>query len=322
MSRQALFSLLFGIAALMLLGLFVSGIAVMRMHKLGARRDARVAGLGTPRPKVPVLQATAFTKPTRGEERSIASIAAAIFGFDLNRSEQYPLSWWMILLLTLAASKGIQMLANCLVGELSYLAIPGGWVILSRAIFNWSESRRQNKLLQQFPDALAMIVRSVRVGIPVMEAMRAVSRELPAPTGPEFHRMVDQVSIGVPLDEAVVELAQRAGIPEYRFFATTLSLQNQTGGTLSESLDNLADMIRKRIALIAKGNAMASEAKTCAAVLTALPIFTGLALYMLSPDYFSLLFDDPTGRKLFGAAVLSLGMGLFTIRTMIRKSLS
>ena len=155
-----------------------------------------------------------------------------------------------------------------------------------------------------------------------MEAMRAVARETPEPTGPEFARLVDQVSIGVSVDEAVLDMASRCGIAEYRFFATALSLQNQTGGTLSETLENLADVIRKRVALAAKGKALASEARTSAMVLAAMPIVTGGGLWALNPGYVGMMFKDPTGRTLFGGAVVSLCTGIFTIRTIIRKSLS
>ncbi len=99
-------------------------------------------------------------------------------------------------------------------------------------------------------------------------------------------------------------------------------MQNQTGGTLSETLENLADVIRRRVALAAKGKALASEARTSAMVLTALPIVTGAGQWVLSPDYVNVLFTDPLGRTMMGAAVLSLCMGVFTIRTIIRKSLS
>jgi len=99
-------------------------------------------------------------------------------------------------------------------------------------------------------------------------------------------------------------------------------LQNQTGGTLSETLENLADVIRKRVALAAKGKALASEGRTSAIVLGALPVVTGLGMWALNPQYMGTMFTDPTGRKLFGAAVLSLSLGIFTIRTIIRKSLA
>ncbi|HVC63811.1 MAG TPA: type II secretion system F family protein [Acetobacteraceae bacterium] len=321
MTGHGLLWLLLVLSCLSLAGLGVSGMLVSRSQKTKAKREARMASVGSPRSRMPQVEMSAFTRPARTGNRSLPAMAAAVFGFDLDRPEQYPLRWWMVLVLALAIAKAMQSLAAEVVGDFSYAVIPVAWVMLCRNVFGWSEGRRRQKLLHQFPDVLAMIVRSVRVGIPVMEAMRAVSREMPAPTAPEFLRMVEQVSIGVALEEAVAELAQRCGIPEYRFFATALSLQNQTGGALSETLDNLADVIRKRIALIAKGHAMASEAKTCAAVLGALPVVTGAALYLLSPGYFGLLFSDPTGRALFGSAVMSLFSGLMVMRSMIRRSL-
>ncbi len=107
-----------------------------------------------------------------------------------------------------------------------------------------------------------MIVRSVRVGIPVTEGIRTVAREAPRPTAQEFSLLADQIRIGMPIEEALRELATRNQLPEYRFFATALALQNQTGGGLAETLENLGDVIRKRVALKGRAHALASEART------------------------------------------------------------
>lgn len=310
------------LSCLSLIGLGLSGMMVSKGQREKAKRAARMAAVSSPHTKVQRIEITAFTRPVRTRKLSLPAMAASVFGFDLERPELYLLSWWMTLLLTLVLAKVVQMIADSLVGNLSYLAMPVVWIFASRSIFGWAEGRRKLGLLRQLPDVLAMIVRSVRVGIPVMEAIRAVARETPEPTGPEFTRLVDQLSIGVALDEAVLELARRCRIPEYRFFATAISLQNQTGGTLSETLENLADVVRKRVALASKGKALASEARTSAMVLTALPVVTGFAQWALSPKYIAILFEDPTGRMLLGTAILSLCMGSYAIRTIIRKSLS
>jgi tight adherence protein B len=310
------------LSCLSLMGLGVSGILVSKAQQVKAKKTARMAAVSSPHTKVQRVEISAFTRPVRTQNRSVSAMAASVFGFDPSRPDQYPASWWIILLITLVVAKVVQSIAASLAGPLSYLAMPVVWIFASRTIFGWSESRRKQALLRQLPDVLAMIVRSVRVGIPVMEAIRAVARETPEPTGPEFARLVDQLSIGVPLDEAILEMSRRCGIPEYRFFATAITLQNQTGGALSETLENLADVIRKRVALAAKGKALASEARTSAMVLTALPIVTGLGQWALSPKYINVLFDDPIGHALLATAVLSLCMGIFTIRTIIRRSLS
>jgi tight adherence protein B len=193
--------------------------------------------------------------------------------------------------------------------------------VASRMFFNRIENKRRSALLWQFPDALAMIVRSIRVGVPVIDAIRNVSVTAPNPSAGEFARMVDQISMGTPLDEAITDLAERTGLAEYRFFATALSLQNQTGGTLSDTLENLADVIRRRAALKARGLAMTAEARTSSAILALLPVLTGIMLYFLNPSYIMLLFSDPTGKMFFSAAVISLALGMLCIRAIIKSVL-
>jgi len=322
MIDHGLLWLLMIMSCLSLAGLGMSGMLVSKAQKIKARRESRMAAVSSPHVRVQPVVISAFVKATPKRDRSLPAIAASIFGFDLDKPELHPAKWWIVLVVTLVAGKVVQSLAAGLVGEISWFALPVVWIGTSRYIFGVSAARRKQALLRQFPDALAMIVRSVRVGIPVLEAVRAVARESPEPTGPEFARLVDQVSIGVAVDEAVLEMASRCGIAEYRFFATALTLQNQTGGTLSETLENLADVIRKRVALAAKGKALAAEARTSAMVLGALPIVTGAGMWALNPAYVDMMFTDPTGRKVFGAGVLSLCTGIFTIRTIIRKSLS
>ncbi|HEY1935311.1 MAG TPA: type II secretion system F family protein [Acetobacteraceae bacterium] len=313
--------LLMTMSCLSLIGLGLSGMMVSRAHKQRTKRDARLSAITSPHHRVQRIELTAFTRAVPQKERSVVTMVAALFKLDLERLDQYPLRWWIILLLTLATAKALESVAGNFLGELALPALPVVWVILSRMVFGWAANRRKKLLLNQFPDALAMIVRSVRVGIPVMEAIRAVSRESQEPTGPEFAHLVSQVSIGVTLEDAVQEMARRGGIPEYRFFATALSLQNQTGGTLSDTLENLADVIRKRVGLIARGKALTSEARASVMILAALPVVTGVMLWVVNPTYIDMLFTDKTGNSLFGAAVLSLLMGLGVIKVIIKKSL-
>lgn len=308
------------LSCLSLAGLGLSGFLVSRAQAYRQKRDARLAMVVTPHVRVQRTEISAFTRSTKPRDQSVIGMAAWLFGFDVTAPDRYPLSWWMVVGITFLLATGAhQLLADF--GILSWLVIPGGWIMMSRMFFGWFDRRQREMMLDQFPDALAMIVRSVRVGIPVQESIRTVAREAPHPTGPEFNRFVNEVAVGVSMEDAMSELARRSGLPEYRFFATALSLQMQTGGTLSETLENLADVIRKRAGLKAKGHALTSEAKATAAILAALPVILGLLLWFLSPDYISMLFTDPTGRNLFWAAVCSLLIGLGVIRTIIRRSL-
>ncbi|WP_431267966.1 type II secretion system F family protein [Dankookia sp. P2] len=247
---------------------------------------------------------------------------ATLFGLRLDRVAEYPVRWWIIPLVALPAARAAAGLAALLGGDLLLLATPAFWFLFCRWAFGWLDTRRIETLFRQFPDALGMVTRAVRVGIPVSEAIRAVAREAPKETAAEFQRIADRLSIGLPIDQALGETAHRNGVPEYRFFATALSLQSQTGGGLGETLENLAEVIRKRVALKERGYALAAEARTSAGILAALPFFTAGVLAVLSPGYVALLFSDPGGQRILAAAIGLLLIGILVMRGMIKRSLS
>jgi tight adherence protein B len=167
-----------------------------------------------------------------------------------------------------------------------------------------------------------MIVRSVRVGVTVQDSLRVVGEEAQKPTSTEFKRLLDEIRLGSPLGEALIRLAERSTLVEYRFFAVALSLQSQSGGSLSETLENLADIVRKRVALRARAVALASEARLTMYVLAGLPFFTTGALMVIDPDYLTVLFTTSSGKKLLFAGIVLLVMGLYSMRLIIRKSTS
>lgn len=273
--------------------------AMMRAPGL-MRRIARAA----PRAKTPV-------------ERIVG-----LFGFDLVRVKFYSVNPWIIVFGSLIGARALVWALALALGDYSWLLLPVIWGALSNMAIAVIEGKRKALILGQLPDALAMIVRSVRVGVPVSEAIRIVAREAASPTGAEFARVESEIAIGRPLDEALREMANRTGVAEYKFFATTLSLQAQTGGALSETLDGLADVVRKRLALKAKGEAMAAQAKTSAMVLGAMPFVSGGGMYFLNPDYIGILFYDPLGKQMLGVGIAMLTTGGLVMYTMINKSLS
>ncbi len=255
-------------------------------------------------------------------DQRLGIAAARLFGFDPGAPDHYVLSWWAALIATLIVTIILAKLLSGLVGSAVWIASPVAWVVLSRGFFNWCETRRRNKLFNQFPDALAMIVRGVRVGIPVADSIRAVGRELSAPTSSEFTRLSQEIAIGMVLEDALKVMAERNGLQEYRFFATALSLQNQTGGGLSETLETLADVIRKRVAVREKGHALAAEAKMSSMVLAALPPLAAVGLWIMNSSYIILLFVDPLGQKILAGAFMALSMGIATMKFLISKSLA
>ncbi len=297
--------------------------AILQEQKQRRMFRARVALVAAAYTRVNAIgvmgrSAASLSAPT---ERMVG-VAARLFGYDPAHAEHYPLRWWIVLGVTLLVSRGLAAMVGILVGAWSQLITPVAWVMFSRFVFRWSELRRRNALFAQFPDALAMIVRAVRVGIPLSEGIRTVAREAEAPTRPEFALLYDRVAIGVTLEESLREMSTRNKLPEYRFFTTALALQSQTGGGLTEALEGLADVMRRRLALKARGHALAAEAKTSIIILASLPFVTGGALAVLNPHYIGRLFSEPACEKVLMVAIIMLGSGLLVMRGMIRKMLT
>jgi tight adherence protein B len=297
-----------------------ASVFVLRHDRLQQKLASRVDAIATPYARANPLQ-------VMGQRRSWVSARQAgtvlfrLFGYDPTRASHYPCSAAVVLVIAIIAAGIVAQIAGALFGTMANLAVPVLWVVISRKIFAWFEQKRSNRLYLQFPDALAMIVRAVRVGIPVSEAVRNVSREALEPTASEFGVLSDQLTIGIALEEALGDIATRSRLPEYRFFATALSLQAQTGGGLSETLENLADVIRKRVAVRNRAYALAGEARASTYILAALPVVTALALTVINPAYIGLLFTDPTGRAVLAAAVGMLSTGMTVMRMTITRSL-
>ena len=258
----------------------------------------------------------------RRDQSGLPAKLLAVAGYDPERKAQYPLAWWLVVIGAVVIARVIAYLIELLAGPLALASMPVLIWLLSRSYWRHYDNKRRKMLYEQFPDALGNIVRAVRVGIPVSEALRGVSRDAAEPTAEEFRRLSDQVWIGGSLESALTDIAERSGVAEYRFFATAISLQAQTGGGLSETLETLAEVIRQRIALRRRGYALAAEARTSAGLLAALPFVTGGAMALLNPDYIFILFTDPTGRKILAAAIGMLLLGIGAMRWLIRKSLS
>lgn len=256
------------------------------------------------------------------EPITLASQIGRLLRYDPTHRLIYPTRPPLVLILALVPSAAFARVAVSFIGPIGWAAAPVICVLLTRSFYGWFKDRLVATLFRQFPDALATIVRAVRVGLPIVDALRVVARETPEPTAREFATVVAQTAIGVPLADALREMAERNNLPEYRFFATALSLQSQTGGGLTETLENLADTIRKRVAAKMRGHALAAEARMSSYILGALPLVTGALLTATNPGYMEVMFTDPSGRNLLLFAAVLLTAGGWVMRTMIRKSLS
>ncbi len=188
-------------------------------------------------------------------------------------------------------------------------------------LLRFAQSRYQRKFLDIFPDALDLIVRAVRSGLPAPEAIELATHEVRPPVATEFRRILDELRIGTEMDEALQRAADRIRVPDFRFFAVSLVLQRQTGGGIAETLSNLSGIIRQRKALRMKARALTAEAQASAAIIATTPFVAGVGLFLINRDLTSALFVDPRGRFLLGVAVASLLTGLAAMRALIKKNL-
>jgi tight adherence protein B len=193
-------------------------------------------------------------------------------------------------------------------------------VAAAALLLRFAQSRYQNQFLDTFPDALDLIARAVRAGLPVNDAMQVAGREVPPPVGVEFQRTLEEMRIGMDIDEAMQHTADRIRVPDFRFFVVALKLQRRTGGSLAETLANLSSIIRRRKELRLKARALTSEAKASATVLGLLPVFLAALLFFLNGELMAPLLSDPRGRFMLGVAFLSLMAGITVMAVMIRRS--
>ncbi len=204
-----------------------------------------------------------------------------------------------------------------LAAVLSGIAGLGAPVLVLRS----AQRRYQNRFLGIFPDALDLVGRAVKAGLPVLDAMEVATQAIPAPVGSEFQRTLDEVRIGVQIDEALRHAAERVRIAEFRFYVVALALQHRTGGSLAETLTNLSNVIRRRKELRLKVRAFTAEAKMSVMVLSALPFVAGGLMALINHDLMVTLFTDPRGRFMVGLALASLLSGVTVMTWMIKKSL-
>jgi tight adherence protein B len=205
---------------------------------------------------------------------------------------------------------------------LAAAATPIEAFLVARFIFVWERARYQKVLLEQIPDVMALICRAVAAGVPLSEALRSVAREAAAPSRDEFVNVVSEAAIGLPVESALWRLYERVGLPEYAFFAVTIGLQAQTGGSLVETLQTLQEMVRKRIALSKRGKALAAEARMSSIILGSLPFVIALILFVFRPESITFFFKTLTGNHLLLVAFGMMGSGILSIRQLIRRSLA
>jgi tight adherence protein B len=229
-----------------------------------------------------------------------------------------PRSFWVASLACgVIVAAGIWLSAPNLPIIVPLLGLFVGALGLPRWILARLTNRRQTKFTDEFANAIDVIVRGVKSGLPLPECLGIIARESPQPVSGEFTELVEQQRVGVPLGEAFERMMTRMPMPEVRFFAIVIAIQQQAGGNLSEALGNLSGVLRDRKRLQAKVRALSAEAKASAAVLGALPFVVMILVYITTPSYIALLWTTNFGQFLLACGGCWMTVGVLVMKKMI-----
>lgn len=216
---------------------------------------------------------------------------------------------------------GVMLIASLVFSLPPNIALPVAIIIgigLPHVIVNFRIGSNLKSFLKLFPDAIDLIVRGLRAGLPVTESIKMVAKEIEDPVGSIFQAITDKMTLGIPMERALSEMANKYQITEFDFFVTSIILQRETGGNLSEILSNLSEALRQRLMMRLKIKAMSSEARASMYIISALPFFVIGALAFISPDYLRPLLDDPSGHTAIGLAVGMMSSGIFIMMRMTK----
>jgi tight adherence protein B len=188
---------------------------------------------------------------------------------------------------------------------------------LPRWMLSFLKKRREKAFLRNLPDAVDVIVRGIKAGLPLFESLKVVAADSPEPVRSEFLAIIETQAIGMPLGEACARLFERMPVPEANFFGIVIAIQQKSGGNLSEALGNLSKVLRDRKKMAEKIQAMSMEAKASAGIIGSLPPIVMLLVYLSTPEYISLLWTHPTGQLMLVGCVIWMSMGILVMKKMI-----
>src|SRR5689334_7120705 len=232
-------------------------------------------------------------------------------GLDLE-----PNKFWMISgVLGVVVGIGAFVAGGGLLGAAG-LAFAAGFG-LPRWGLSYLKKRREKKFLAALPDAVDIIVRGIKAGLPLFESIKVVAADTPEPLRTEFNAIIETQAIGIPLGEACARLYDRMPLPEANFFGIVIAIQQKSGGNLSEALGNLSKVLRDRNKMAEKMLAISMEAKASAGIIGSLPPIVMLLVYISTPDYISLLWTHPTGPFMLVCCVIWMSIGIMVMKKMI-----
>jgi tight adherence protein B len=275
----------------------------------------------------PVVRAAAAarTQKTRREQ-----VEGSLKGLEAKRAKSPPLtvrisqaglSWSKRQFFIISAALGVGLFLVFIMIDAGLLAaLAAGFAAgfgLPLWLLKYLKNRREAKFIAGFPDAVDIIVRGIRAGLPLLESLKIIAAEAPDPLRAEFRTILDTQAIGMPLGEACGKLFERIPVAEANFFGIVIAIQQKAGGNLSEALGNLSKVLRERKKMKAKIQAMSMEAKASASIIACLPVAVMILVYLSSPQYIELLWTTSTGRFMLACCAAWMSAGVFVMRRMI-----
>jgi len=276
-------------------GDIVAGNAQAQIRKLMAQRAGRIESFASTLVPKPALLRKRLEMT--GKEITLGKYAMVCLGVAL----------FVAALLML---RGAPLLLSIFIGL--FFGIGGPHFVIGKLI-----ARRLKKFNVNFPDAIELMVRGLRSGLPITETLGIVAQEITGPVGVEFRMVADKMKIGKTMESALQDTADRLGTPEFQFFVITLAIQRETGGNLAETLSNLADVLRKRAQMKLKIRAMSSESKASAWIVGSLPFVVFSLVWFINPKYMGGFFVD---QRLMVAGMVGLiwmSIGAFIMSKMV-----
>lgn len=255
----------------------------------------------------------ALKEQERRQKKATLSIAARMQAAGLGPNVRM---FWLV---SLGLAVGVILIVLVL-GQSVWIALGAGFAAglgLPRWLLSALSQNRIRKFTEAFSDAIDIIVRGVKSGLPLHDCLRIIGQESPEPLAGEFRMLTENVSMGVPLDAALDKMHERMPTNELRFFAIVLAIQQKTGGNLAEALGNLSTVLRSRKMMKEKIKALSAEAVASALIIGALPPGVIVLISVTSPAYMKPLFVDPRGHLMLLAAAIWMGIGVFVMRKMI-----
>jgi tight adherence protein B len=237
------------------------------------------------------------------------------------RLTQAGVDWTPQKFMTVSAVMGAVFFAGAMMSGGGLLAAVGmgfaGGFGLPRWVLSYLKKRREKNFLKALPDAVDVIVRGIKAGLPLFESIKVVAADSPEPLRSEFLAIIETQAIGMPLGDACARLYERMPLPEANFFGIVVAIQQKSGGNLSEALGNLSKVLRDRKKMAEKIQAMSMEAKASAGIIGSLPPIVMILVYITTPQYISILWTHPTGQLMLVGCVIWMATGIFVMKRMI-----